>query len=116
LKTLRGRTRSRGRRRKKCVGGAEVRRRRGSSKTPSILAVIAKQELIRISERTKAGIEKRRAQGLPVGKKPIAVEACDKTREARAAQLAQGVSSLRTLAKQFSVSVGLVQKVLRERS
>jgi DNA invertase Pin-like site-specific DNA recombinase len=71
----------------------------------AILAVVAKQERIRISERTLAGLATARAKGRVGGRKPIAKDE-DKIRELRAAGL-----SLNEVAEQTGVSRATVARV-----
>jgi len=52
----------------------------------SIFGWVAKQESIRLSERIKAGLDRRRAAGLPVGRQP---GARDKARRKRSGQVAR---------------------------
>jgi DNA invertase Pin-like site-specific DNA recombinase len=68
----------------------------------SILAVIAKQEKTRISERTKAGLERARAKGKLLGRRKA-----DVTPEDVDAALAAG-NSYRQAAKLLKVSPGTV--------
>ncbi len=65
-----------------------------------ILAVIAKQERIRISERTKAGLARARAKGKILGRPRVMVEAAEVTR------LRSAGHSFAAIAKELGVSVG----------
>jgi len=71
----------------------------------SILATIAKQERIRRSERTKAGLARVRASGVRLGRKPIAVDS------AKARQLKANGLSLRAIASELGVSVGTAHRL-----
>jgi DNA invertase Pin-like site-specific DNA recombinase len=73
-----------------------------------ILAAIAKQERIRISERTKAGLERARRQGKRLGRPATMLD----VRKARALR-AQGLS-LRAVAQRLHVSPALVLHRLRK--
>jgi DNA invertase Pin-like site-specific DNA recombinase len=55
----------------------------------SILAVVAKQERVRLSERTKAGLERARKQGKVLGRPKAAVDA-NEIRVRRASGLSWG--------------------------
>src|SRR5712664_344038 len=70
-----------------------------------ILAVIAKQERIRISERTKAGLASARAKGVKLGRPSVNVDAAE-VRRLRA----EG-HSFDAIAKQLGVSKGTVYSV-----
>jgi DNA invertase Pin-like site-specific DNA recombinase len=73
-----------------------------------ILAAIAKQERIRISERTKAGLERARRQGKRLGRPATILD----VRKARALR-SQGLS-LRAVAERLHVSPALVLYRLRK--
>lgn len=73
----------------------------------SILAVIAKQERVRLSERTLAGLAKARAQGRVGGRPRMHVD------EAKVLKLRQAGSSLRQIAKQMALTKTTVYRVLR---
>jgi DNA invertase Pin-like site-specific DNA recombinase len=64
----------------------------------SILAVIAKQERIRMSERTRAGLERARAQGKKIGRPTVEISQED------LAKLAAARLSVSAIARQLSVS------------
>jgi DNA invertase Pin-like site-specific DNA recombinase len=49
----------------------------------ALLASLAKQERIRISERTKAGLERARSRGIRLGRRPCSNEIVQKVREFR---------------------------------
>ena len=73
----------------------------------SILAVLAKQERIRISERTRAGIERARAQGKEVGRPRRVIDV-----EAARAKLQAG-ASLRRTARELGVAPSTLARRLR---
>jgi DNA invertase Pin-like site-specific DNA recombinase len=73
-----------------------------------ILAAVAKQERIRISERTKAGLERARKQGKQLGRPAKALD-IRKARQLRA----QGLS-LRAVGKQLHASPALVLHRLKK--
>jgi DNA invertase Pin-like site-specific DNA recombinase len=68
----------------------------------SILATIAKQERIRLSERTRAGLERARANGKQIGRPTVPVD-CGRVAELRAAGL-----SYAKIADELGISVGKV--------
>lgn len=74
----------------------------------SILAAIAKQERIRISERTKAGLARVRARGTRLGRPTVDVNA-----DLLAKRRSQG-ASIRTLAREFDISPTQVARTLRK--
>lgn len=74
----------------------------------AILAVIAKQERVRLSERTVAGLERARKQGRVGGKRPLV---CDREKVRRLA--AEGLS-MRDIAAEMRISPASVCRVLRE--
>ena len=74
----------------------------------SILATIAKQERIRISERVRAGMRNARAKGRRIGRPPH-VPLTGQLREEIAEAYKQGQGSLRAIATQFGTSLGTVQ-------
>lgn len=61
----------------------------------SILAVIAKQERVRLSERTRAGLERARRQGKSLGRPKVAVDA-EQIRALRAQNMSWGKISRQT--------------------
>src|SRR5258708_7660396 len=70
-----------------------------------ILAVIAKQERVRLSERTKAGIAIARSKGVQIGRPRLKVQA------AQIARLkAQGLS-LRAIGRELCISEGSVRRL-----
>ncbi len=71
----------------------------------ALLATLAKQERVRISERVKAGMDRARAQGKRVSRPPIP----EKTRK-RIAQLANKNWSLRAIARELGISPSTVGK------
>jgi DNA invertase Pin-like site-specific DNA recombinase len=73
----------------------------------SILAVIAKQERVRLSERTLAGLEKARAQGRVGGRPRMRVD------EANVLRLRKAGISLGQIAKQMALTKTTVYRVLR---
>ena len=70
----------------------------------AILAVIAKQERIRLSERTKAGLAIAKSKGQPLGRPRLKVQSTEIVR-LRASGL-----SLRAIGKQLGISEGSVRK------
>jgi DNA invertase Pin-like site-specific DNA recombinase len=74
----------------------------------SILATVAKQERFRISERTKAGLERARRAGKRIGGIPKFSRA-----ELRVMLLRQPRPSVRELAKRFNVTKQAVQQAIR---
>ena len=75
----------------------------------AILAVIAKQERIRLSERTIAGLERARKQGRVGGRRALV---CDR---ARVWELAAAGRSMREIGAEMGISAASVCRVLRER-
>jgi DNA invertase Pin-like site-specific DNA recombinase len=71
-----------------------------------ILAVIAKQERVRLSERTKAGLAIARSKGVQIGRPRLKVQAADIAR-----LKAQGLS-LRAIGRELSISEGSVRRML----
>jgi DNA invertase Pin-like site-specific DNA recombinase len=74
----------------------------------SILATIAKQERIRISERVKAGLDRARAQGKRLGRPRVAVDA------PRIATLRAAGLGWKKIAAQMGVGVGTAIRVAQE--
>ena len=74
----------------------------------AILACIAKQERIRISERTKAGLERARRAGKVLGRPGIKAGVVEQIREMRAAG-----RTVRETARACGVSVGMVCKAIK---
>ena len=72
----------------------------------AIIATVAKQERIRISQRVKAGLETARAKGKRLGRPCVAVDA------ARISRLRAQGRSLREIASELGYSRGLVHKTL----
>lgn len=70
----------------------------------SILATLAKQEKIRMSERVKAGLDRARKQGRKLGARPKPLD-LDRVRELKA----QGLS-LRAIARETGVSVETIRR------
>jgi DNA invertase Pin-like site-specific DNA recombinase len=75
-----------------------------------ILAAVARQEKIRISERTRAGLEKAKSKGR-IGGRPKVV--CDRLEVMR---LSQSGVSLAKIAEAVGASKSSVARILRERS
>src|SRR6266852_4031850 len=61
-----------------------------------ILAVVAKQERVRLSERTRAGLERARKQGKVLGRRPNAAVDASKIRELRDRGMSWGAISRET--------------------
>jgi len=74
----------------------------------AILAAIAKQERIRLSERVQAGLSRARAQGKALGRPRAAV------RSERVVQLRKRGLSIRQIAAETGVSAMTVQRLLSE--
>jgi DNA invertase Pin-like site-specific DNA recombinase len=74
----------------------------------SILATIAKQERIRLSERTVAGLEKARKQGR-VGGRPRVITDHGKVKELRAAG-----HSLPAIAREMGLSITTVARICKD--
>jgi DNA invertase Pin-like site-specific DNA recombinase len=72
----------------------------------AILACIAKQERVRLSERVQAGLSRARAQGKVLGRPKAAV------RPERVRRLRQGGLSIRQIAAETGVSPMTVQRLL----
>lgn len=72
----------------------------------AILASIAKQERIRISERTKAGLDRVRRKGKRLGRPPISADLAGKIRLLR-----DSGKTVREVARACGVSTGMVCKV-----
>jgi DNA invertase Pin-like site-specific DNA recombinase len=70
-----------------------------------ILAVIAKQERVRLSERTKAGLAIARSKGVQIGRPRLKVQATEIAR-----LKAQGLS-LRAIGRELSISEGSVRRL-----
>src|SRR5260370_42115076 len=66
----------------------------------AILATVAKQERLRISERTKAGLESARRKGIPLGRRRVRVDV-DRLKQLRA----EG-KSYEEIAKELKCGVG----------
>jgi DNA invertase Pin-like site-specific DNA recombinase len=73
----------------------------------AILATIAKQERIRLSERVQAGLSRARAQGKVLGRPKAAV------RPERVLQLRERGMSIRGIAAETGVSAMTVQRILK---
>ncbi|WP_310391578.1 recombinase family protein [Hymenobacter sp.] len=74
----------------------------------SILAVVAKQERVRLSERTKAGLARTKAKGTVLGRKAVAPAIIDQIRA-----LGREGKSERAIAAALEVSKGVVGKYLK---
>ena len=75
----------------------------------SIMATLAEQERISISERTKAGLQRARRAGKQLGRRAVQVDA-------RAAHKLQSEGiGLRGIAKKLDISVNTLQRSLRTR-
>lgn len=77
----------------------------------AVMASLAKQEALKISQRTKAGLERARAKGKRLGRPPISAATVDKIKQMRASYPA---ISERALAKHVGVGKSTVRKVLQE--
>ena len=73
----------------------------------SVLAAVAKQERITLSERTKAGLQRARRAGKRLGRRAVQVD----VKAARKLQ-ADGLG-LRGIAKKLDISVNTLQRALR---
>jgi DNA invertase Pin-like site-specific DNA recombinase len=73
----------------------------------AILAVIAKQERIRISERTVAGLERARKAGRIGGRRPLVVD------RDKIAELDESGLTMREIAEEMGVSPAFVCRVLK---
>ena len=71
----------------------------------SLLATLAKQERVRLSERTKAGMARRRAEGLPMGPPPKSAAQVAQMRELKE----EGLSNY-AIAKALKLSASTVAK------
>jgi DNA invertase Pin-like site-specific DNA recombinase len=76
----------------------------------SILATIAKQERVRLSERVKAGLDRARAQGKAVGRPKVVV---DRTKVLELHQ--QGLSQW-DISQKLGVSRASVGRIIAERA
>jgi DNA invertase Pin-like site-specific DNA recombinase len=73
----------------------------------SIMATLAEQERISISERTKAGLQRAKKQGKTLGRRPVVVDV------SRARKLQRDGLGLRGTAKKMGVSVNTLRNALR---
>jgi DNA invertase Pin-like site-specific DNA recombinase len=73
----------------------------------SILATLAKQERIRLSERTKAGMARRRAEGAQIGPPIESAAVIEQIRELKSSSL-----SNYTVSKELAISASTVAKYL----
>jgi DNA invertase Pin-like site-specific DNA recombinase len=74
----------------------------------ALLATLAKQERIRISERTKAGLQAAKRRGVKLGRQPISNELASRIRSIRATGI-----GVRETARQLNVSHTLVSRLSR---
>lgn len=72
-----------------------------------IMAALAKQERVRLSERTKAGLERARAQGKTLGRPKKVFD------RAKALRMRREGASLGTIAKRFGISRSNVHRLVR---
>jgi DNA invertase Pin-like site-specific DNA recombinase len=72
----------------------------------AIMATLAKQERIRLGERTKAGLQRARLLGKRLGRKPVAVNASDVSR------LHDSGFSYAVISRKLKVSVGTVHNLI----
>src|ERR1700732_2840439 len=75
----------------------------------AIIATVAKQERVRISQRVRAGLEVARAKGRRIGRPPRTLLSAE-ARTAIAESYASEGTSLRLLAKKFGTSLATVQR------
>ncbi len=76
-----------------------------------ILAAVAKQERVRLSERTKAGLERAKAQGR-IGGRPKIVD--NPTIVKKLLRLRKEGKSIRAIASELGLSAGTVQKLTKQ--
>lgn len=74
----------------------------------AILAVIAKQERVRLSERTIAGLEKARRQGRVGGRPRVVVD------RKRIAEMVEAGKSTRQIGSELGVSAATVSRIVRK--
>lgn len=74
----------------------------------SILAVIAKQERVRLSERTIAGLQRARAQGRVGGRPRVACDTVEVLRQQKAGK------AVAVIARDIKVSKATVYRIIRE--
>ena len=74
----------------------------------ALLSAVAKQERVRLSERTKAGLERAKSQGKRLGMAPLPQNKIDEIKKLRKQKL-----SYRAIASKVGVSVGSVSKILK---
>ena len=72
----------------------------------SVLAAVAKQERITISERTLAGLERARKAGKVLGRRPVSVDV------AQARRLRREGFALRPIARRMRISVNTLRNAL----
>lgn len=72
----------------------------------SILATLARQERVRIAERTRAGLERARRNGKRIGRPRVTVDAN------KAASLRSQGHSLASIAREMAVGKGTIQRTL----
>ena len=85
----------------------------------SVMGALAKQERLRVSARTKAGLEKARLRGVVLGKKPISESIKKRIRELREQgksyrEICEEVYYWDTNRNKHYVSMGLVHKTLKD--
>jgi len=85
----------------------------------SIMGSLAKQERIRIGERTKAGLDRARQKGIKLGRKPIQEKVKQEIRKLREQglsyrEICQKVYYWDTSRNKHQVSIGFVHKTLSE--
>jgi DNA invertase Pin-like site-specific DNA recombinase len=78
----------------------------------AIIATVAKQERVRISQRVRAGLEVARAKGKRIGR-PAKTHLDRDARRSICEAHKRGGMSLRQLATQFSTSLGTVQRCIQ---
>jgi DNA invertase Pin-like site-specific DNA recombinase len=79
----------------------------------AIIATVAKQERVRISQRVRAGLDLARAKGRRIGRPPQ-TPLSPELRSAIADAYQCGGTSLRVLAKRFGTSLATVQRCIAE--
>jgi len=73
----------------------------------AVFGWVAEQERLRVSERTKAGLDRARRRGVRLGRREVKVDA------ALLLERRQAGASIRTIAAEFKVSVGKVHALLK---
>jgi len=77
----------------------------------AVMASLARQEALKISQRTKAGLERAKANGKRLGRPPISASIIEKIKRAKANNPAM---SERALAKEVGVGKTTVRKLLSD--